>query len=30
MDDPGVPVYKEKQGSRAFDKLNEPYTETLK
>jgi carboxymethylenebutenolidase len=27
---PGVPVYKEKQGARAFDKLTELFTQTLK
>jgi len=30
MTTPGVPVYKEKQASRAFDKLNELFTQTLK
>jgi carboxymethylenebutenolidase len=27
---PGVPVYKEKQAARAFDKLTELFTQTLK
>ena len=27
---PGLPVYKEKQAARAFDKLTELFTQTLK
>jgi len=27
---PSVPVYKEKQAARAFDKLTELFTQTLK
>ena len=30
MDDPGVPVYKEKQAASAFDQLTELFTQTLK